>query len=96
VGRVGRNDFDVAGPEAPLPPGDDDPELAVQHLVPLLLARMQVLLRAEAARGEDDLVLERLPVRLGGRPAEDDPLPRPRVLQHVACTRHSGTELCHP
>src|SRR5919201_2048687 len=83
VRRVRRHDLDVTGLEAALTTGDDDPELPLQHLVALLLARVQMLLRAEAARREDDLVLERLAVRLGRGFAEDEPLARPRVLEHL-------------
>jgi hypothetical protein len=94
VRRVRRDDLDVAGLEAALTPGDDDPELPLQHLVALLLARVQMLLRAEAARREDDLVLERLAVRLGRGFAEDEPLARPRVLEHLPRPRH-GARLLH-
>ena len=68
---------------------DDDPERALEHLVALLLARVQVVAHREPARHELELVLEHVAAGLGGRAEEDEPLARRRVLEHVACTRHA-------
>src|SRR5207302_4202012 len=71
--RADRNGLDVAGAEAALLAGDDDPERALEHLVAFLLARMQMVPHRESARHELELVLEHLATGFRGRAEKDEP-----------------------
>ena len=88
VPRPGWDDGDIALSENLLAACDRDTEPAGEHLVPLLLTRVDVRCRHEPARTEDEFVLEQLAVRVRSGLAEDHALAGRRILEHLVCMRH--------
>src|SRR5207237_2340943 len=86
--RPRRDGHRVAGAEPLLLAGDDQSERAVENLVPLLLARMQMVARREPARHELELVLQHLAAGLRAGAQKGQPLAGGGILEHVTSTRH--------
>src|SRR5207245_1542631 len=89
--RIRWDDHHVARTELLLATCDDEPECALEHLVALLLSRVQVIARREATRDELELVLEHFAARLRARPQKGEPVAPRGVLEHLACAGHAAT-----